>query len=313
MGDIPLGLALNAEFLLAIVSKPRIIFGLGGDPERNWLRAVEWAHQNGANIIIASVGYGANYLPEDMDGQASLVAKAVKFAADKGILVVNSAGNHRPNNNRWSVISTPADVDNVLTVGGIDPKTEVRSRFSSFGPSADGRKKPNVSANSTTVVARMARRDTFRIVSGTSFAAPLVAGFAACIWQAKSHLNAAEIFELIEQSAELYPHYDYAHGYGVPNARFLEENRQKPTKHFEFVEDKDAIKIEISEEFFPFLERSIILRLYYHLKKQDGKIAEYAVIDVFQKNPLTFSKEKLEGIIHISVHFLGYTETYEIY
>jgi subtilisin family serine protease len=315
MGDVPLGLAPDAEFLLVIVSKARQLLGLGGDPEKNWLRAVEWAYQNGANIIIASMGYGMNYFPENMDGETSTVSRAAKLAAEKGILMVIAAGNHGGKGDKWKVISTPADVDHVLTVGGISPRTEVNSDFSSFGPSADGRLKPNVSASSTTVAARLSKRDSFRIVSGTSFATPLVAGFAACVWQAHPNLKAPEIFKLIEQSGELYPHYDYAHGYGVPNARFFDENLPKsnPSKTFDFIAENDTVRVEICKNILPQLEKSNVFRLYYHLKKPDGMLSEYAVIDVFQRNALTFPKEKLEGIKQISVHFLGYTQTYEIH
>jgi subtilisin family serine protease len=317
MGDIPLGLAPDAEFLLVIIENSLSIFGIGSTLEENWIRAIEWAHQNGANIITASLGYNAIYRPEDMDGQTSLVSKITKLAAEKGILLINSAGNSG-NNKEWKVVTTPADADHVLTVGGIDPRTEVRSRFSSFGPSAAGRLKPNVTASSTTVAARHPSRnkgDFFHIVSGTSFSTPLVAGFAACVWQAHPHLKVSEIFKLIEQSGELYPHYDYAHGYGVPNARYFDKNLPKSnhSKTFDFITENDTVRVEVCKNILPQLEKSNVFRLYYHLKKPDGMLSEYAVIDVFQKNALVFSKEKLEGIKQISVHFLGYTQTYEIH
>ncbi|MDR1951640.1 MAG: S8 family serine peptidase [Bacteroidales bacterium] len=313
MGDIPLGLAPEAEFLLVTIENPTpSVLGFGRTLEENWIRAIEWAHQNGANIITASLGYNIIYLPENMDGQTSLVSKVTKLAAEKGILLINSAGNSGTKNDKFKVITTPADADHVLTVGGIDPKTEVRSGFSSYGPSADGRLKPNVTASSITVAARQSKRDSFRIVSGTSFSTPLVAGFAACVWQAHPHLKAAEIFKLIEQSSELYPYYVYAPGYGVPNARYFDENTPKPSKFFDFVEENDTIRVEISKDILPQLEKSTIFRLYYHLQKPNGMLSEYAVIDVFQKTALIFPKEKLEGIKQISVHFLGYTQTYEI-
>jgi subtilisin family serine protease len=307
MGDIPLGLAPDAEFLLAITEKAYT------EPfweEEAWRRAVDWAYENGAHIISSSLGYGKHrYFPENMDGQTSFVAKAAQIAAMKGILVVNAAGNE--GSNAWRMLVTPADVETVLCVGGIDPKTEIRSGFSSLGPSADGRLKPNVCANSTTVVAKPKGR--FRIVDGTSFATPLVAGFAACVWQAHPAMNAQDIFELIQQSGELYPYYDYAHGYGVPNARYFDKTLPQPSKTFDFVEEDDAIKIEISKEILPQLGKSNILRLYYHLQKSDNLLSEYAVIEVFQKDALTIPKNKLENIKHISIHFLGYTSTHEIH
>ena len=308
MGDIPLGLAPDAEFLLAITEKSR------AEPfweEETWRRAVDWAYENGAQIISSSLGYAKHrYFPENMDGQTSFVAKAAQIAAEKGILVINAIGNEG-SDQTWIKLITPADVETVLSVGGIDPKTQIKSSFSSFGPSATGRLKPNVCANSTTVAAKT--KGKFNSVNGTSFATPLIAGFAACVWQAHPDLKAQEIFELIQQLGELYPYYDYAHGYGVPNAWHLDKTLPQPSKTFDFIEEDDAIKIEISKDFSRQLGKSNNFRLYYHLQKNNGLLSEYAVIEVFQKDVLTIPKEKLGDIKQISVHFSGYTSTYEIH
>ena len=307
MGDIPLGLATDAEFLLAITENSR------REPfweEETWRKAVDWAYENGAQIISSSLGYHKKrYFQEEMDGQTSFVAKAAQIAAEKGILVINAIGNE--GNNTWKVLITPADVETVLTVGGIDPETEIRSSFSSFGPSADGRLKPNVCANSTTVAAVPAKKK-YRIVNGTSFSTPLVTGFAACVWQANPELKAQDIFNLVQQAGELYPYYDYAHGYGVPNARFFDKNLPQPSKTFDIIDENDEIKIEISDEFLPLIGKSNVLRLYYHEQKSNGILSEYSVINVFQKNVLTINKSKFKDIKQITVHFLGYTQSYEI-
>jgi len=307
MDNILLGLAPDAEFLLAITEKAY------SEPfweEETWRQAVDWAYENGANIINSSLGYGKHrYFQENMDGQKSFVAKAAQIAAEKGILVINSAGNE--GEKAWKMLITPSDVETVLCVGGIDPDTGIKSNFSSFGPSADGRLKPNVCANSTTVAAKP--NGKYKIVNGTSFSAPLVTGFAACVWQAHPNLKAVDIFKLIQKAGELYPYFDYAHGYGVPNAFYFDKSVQQPSQTFEFIEDnEDSIKIVISNEFLPLIGKSNNLRLFYHLQKPSGILSEYAVIEVFQKEALTIPKEKLEGIKQISVHFLGYTSSYEI-
>ena len=308
MDDILLGLAPDAEFLLAIVAGS---FKSQRELEAVFRRAVDWAHENGAHIINISMGYKSHYFPEDMDGETSFVAKISQIAAEKGLLVINSAGNEGRSRNKWRVITSPADVETVLTVGGIDPKTEIRSSFSSFGPSADGRLKPNICANGTTVAAMP--RGKFRIVSGTSLAAPLVAGFVACVWQAHPDLKAQDIFNLVQQSGELYPYYDYAHGYGVPNARYFDRTSSKTVKTFDFIEDEEAVKIAISNDIVQQLSSSNIFRLYYHLQRPNGVLSEYAVVEVFRKTALTIPKERLEEVKQISVHFLGYTATYEIH
>ncbi|MFH0895050.1 MAG: S8 family serine peptidase, partial [Bacteroidota bacterium] len=141
IGDKQIGLATGAEFILARTER-------SGEPyseEQNWLAAVEWADKNGADIVNSSLGYTYHrYFPWDMDGKKSLVTRAGNLAARKGILIVNAAGND--GDNQWHVMGAPADADSVLTVGGIDPNGEYHTDFSSYGPTADLRMKPNVCA-----------------------------------------------------------------------------------------------------------------------------------------------------------------------
>ena len=102
-GDTDLGLATGAEFLLARTE-------INDEPFKEevwWQMAVEWADQNGAQIISSSLGYGKDrYYTRDMNGQ-SYVAKAANMAARKGILVCNSAGNEGDDKS-WRTIITPS-------------------------------------------------------------------------------------------------------------------------------------------------------------------------------------------------------------
>ncbi|UOQ68208.1 S8 family serine peptidase [Hymenobacter volaticus] len=207
-----LGLAPGAEYLLARTERMnREVY----TEELDWLAAVEWADRNGADIINSSLGYTSRrYFPEDMNGRTSLVARAAELAVRKGILVVNAAGNDGDNDD-WRTVGTPADADSVLAVGGVNPDTGLHLDFSAYGPSASKRLKPNVAAFGTVLAASPGG---YSRIDGTSFASPLVAGFAACAWQAQRKLPVMALFTEIEQSASLYPYYDYAHGYGIPQA-----------------------------------------------------------------------------------------------
>ncbi len=236
MDNRDLGLATGAEFLLARTE-------VNSEPFKEevwWQMAVEWADRNGANIISSSLGYGKErHYTTDMDG-TSYVAKAGNLAARKGMLVVNSAGNEATDS-QWKTIITPADADSVLCVGGIENSLTKYNHiaFSSYGPSADGRQKPNVCAFGYARTANTGKGDNkYHYVHGTSFSCPLVAGFAACAWQASPGKSAMEMFHLIEQSADLYPYCDYAFGYGVPQADFFTQSPShsatpSPTFHFE--------------------------------------------------------------------------------
>ncbi|WP_165370456.1 S8 family serine peptidase [Hymenobacter persicinus] len=215
----PLGLAPRAEFLLARTERPwRELYA----EEEAWLAAAEWADRNGADIINSSLGYtDRRYFPEQMNGRTSLVARAAELAVRKGILVVNAAGNDGDDED-WHTVGTPADGDSVLAVGGLDPDTYLHIDFSSYGPNAARRLKPNVVAFGSVLAAAPGG---YSPVEGTSFASPLLAGFAACAWQQERGLTVMQLFEKIQRSADLYPYFDYAHGYGTPQARFFLPNQ----------------------------------------------------------------------------------------
>lgn len=307
-GDRLLGLATGAEFLLAITE-------VNAEPfmeEINWMQAVEWAYRNGANIISSSLGYHKKrYFPEDMNGKISLVAKAALIAARKGILVVNAAGND--GDNKWHVISTPADADSILTVGGISPETNFHEFFSSFGPTADGRMKPNVCSYSTAIVADGAY--SYASMQGTSFAAPLISGFVACVWQLNHSMNNMEIKNAVEKSSHLYPYFDYAHGYGVPNADyFLQKETIKKEPTFEFVEEGDLIHVKVLDPFLSLLTTSAVLQMYYNFEQNNGLLKEYGIIKVSQDKLFSFDKEQLrtQSVKKINIYFLNYTASYVI-
>ena len=176
-----LGLAIGAEFLLARTEVEMEPF----KEEVWWMQAMEWADKNGAQIISSSLGYGKERYNVQELNVTSYVAKAANMAARKGILVCNSAGNEATDNH-WRTIITPADADSALCVGGIEAnlKNYKHISFSSFGPSATGTLKPNVSAFGHALAASPSTNKSVSYVDGTSFSCPLVAGFAACALQA---------------------------------------------------------------------------------------------------------------------------------
>jgi len=241
-----LGLAPGAEYLLARTEQ------LGREryaEEEAWLAAVEWADRLGADVINSSLAYTEQrYFPEQMDGRRSLVARAANLAARKGILVVSAAGNDGDDD--WVRIGTPADADSVLAIGGLDPETGLHVDFSSYGPTADRRAKPNLAAFGIVFTTTPGR---YERMEGTSFSAPLVAGFAACMWQKNRQLTAMQLFQRLEKSAELYPYFDYAHGYGRPRYQHFAFQTTlpppaAPTPTFDFVRHDSLIAVVIRAE-----------------------------------------------------------------
>ncbi len=236
IGNYQIGLATGAEFLLARTESFTEFF----NEEENWLLAAEWADKNGVDIINSSLGYTTQrYLPENMDGKTAFISRAAQLAVDKGILVVSSAGNE--GSGKWKRVAAPGDAAGVLTVGGIDPYTGIHSDFSSFGPSWDKRLKPEVCAYGIALVAGISG---LHISEGTSFSSPFVTGFAACLKQRYPTLRNAKIKELICSSGDLYPYYDYAHGYGVPQPAFLLNDTFEIKPTLSIVEDEYEVTLK---------------------------------------------------------------------
>lgn len=297
-----IGLATGAEVLLyrtEVALEPR-------KEEVWWIMGMERADQHGANIISSSLGYGKErYCTTDMDG-TSLVAKAANMAARKGMLVCNSAGNEGAEK-QWKTIITPADADSVLCVAGIvNSLYDYRHiYFSSYGPSADGRMKPNVSAYGTALAAaRIMGKDTIIWVDGTSFSCPLVAGFAACALQSTPTLSAMQLKEAIERSCDLYPYFDYALGYGVPQAHFFTEKPATVAPTFTFQDERDSICIRIEHP----KQKSV---LFYNKQLPDGRLQHYASIEIECSSPLSirFHKASLDSCV-LNVWYDGYTNSH---
>lgn len=311
--DVPMGLATGAEYLLARTERGFTEFF---SEEDNWVAAMEWADQHGADIINSSLGYTYHrYFPNDMNGRTALVTQAANRAASLGILVVNSAGND--GNTRWRSIGAPADADSVLSVGGTEPYTDAAINFSSFGPTADLRLKPNLTAFGRAVVAKSSG---WGYASGTSFSAPLVAGFAACAWQTDTSMTNMELFQLLEQSGSLYPYYDYRHGYGVPQASFFMDRQELQVDYpegpapFDIQLTDTTVNVVLNTSFAEALrlgdEQMKPMNLYYHIATPDGVLRQYGVVRVESNDPLSLPISTFVEDDILRIHLEGYTDTF---
>ncbi|MBU6324697.1 MAG: S8 family serine peptidase [Bacteroidetes bacterium] len=185
-----------------------------------WLSAAEFADSMGADIINSSLGYTSFDDPnrfglhrEDLDGKTALISKAARMAASRGMLVLNAAGNE--GDGYWERISAPADAPDILSVGATDADGNSAS-FSGYGPSADGRLKPEVAAPGVDIPLVQASCD-FTEGSGTSYATPLLSGLAACLWQSVPRMDAVTLREAIIGSAHRGSYTDPQQGHGIPD------------------------------------------------------------------------------------------------
>lgn len=183
--------------------------------EDYWVAAVEYADSAGVFIANTSLGYDVFDAPisssryEDLDGKTTQAAKAAAVAAKKGMLLVISAGN------ATRYVGTPADSPDVLTVGSVDRNGKI-SYFSSYGTTVDGRMKPDVlGLGTSTAIITTAEQTGYG--NGTSFAAPVLCGQVACLWQAYPKLTNLEIIAVVKQSANRWVAPELPYGYGLPD------------------------------------------------------------------------------------------------
>ena len=187
--------------------------------EDYWAAAIEFADSVGVDVVNTSLGYHAfdegygGYRYRDLDGHTSMMSHSASMAADKGVIVVCSAGNS--GRKAWKKMTPPGDSENVLTVGAINYELE-NADFSSIGHTSDGRIKPDVMAiGVNSVVSSGSGRVSQG--NGTSFASPIMCGVVACFWQACPWLTAKEVIKAVQQAGDRVDYPDNIYGYGVPN------------------------------------------------------------------------------------------------
>ena len=226
-----IGAAYGASFLLA-----KTEMDSSGDfadfpsEEDTYVAGLEWAERLGSDITSSSLGYKEfedslkNPLPyytaSDMNGRTTKVAQAAVIAARKGVLVVTAMGNE---GNGITTLDSPADADSIVSVGAADSIGEL-AYFSSCGPTADGRIKPEVVAQGMGIYWADGTTTTgYDIVQGTSCSTPLVAGAAALILSSHPELTNMQVRDALMKTAvqmqdetpetAVYPNNYYGHGF----------------------------------------------------------------------------------------------------
>ncbi|MDX5348407.1 MAG: S8 family serine peptidase [Hymenobacteraceae bacterium] len=270
-----IGTAFEAKYLLFITEDADTEHNI---EEVNWLIAAERADSAGVDVINSSLGYttfdapSRNYSYQDMNGNTTIVTRAADFAAATGMLVVNSAGNE--GNQNWRFISAPADGDSVLAVGAVDSLGR-KAGFSSFGPTADGRIKPNLAAQGFLPYLIAPSGGIFK-GNGTSFSGPILCGMATCFWQANYSLSNIEIIRYLQQSASQANNPDNNIGYGIPNAeRAFQLALQDRTTIYLYPNPlrDDLLTVNLSENF---RDKNLDIKIYDMIGREvyDLKVTE---------------------------------------
>lgn len=212
-----IGGAYGAEFILAkterVNSETRV-------EEDNFIAGIEWADSLNADIISSSLGYrdfdDFEYTYGELDGQTARTTKAVNWASERGILVVTAAGNDRADFDDGGLIS-PADSPEAISVGAVDSTGEI-AYFSSHGPTADGRIKPDLCAMGVkTFLASGFSHQSYGTSSGTSFSTPLITAGCALILEEFPDWQPEMVKNQLKRFASRANQPDERYGWGIPD------------------------------------------------------------------------------------------------
>jgi len=184
--------------------------------EDYYVAGLEWGEKLGADVASSSLSYSDWYAVEDFDGQTCLTTLAANIAFQKGLILCSSMGNSGPGK---FTLGAPADSRYSLGIGGVQ-WNGILYQYSSWGPTADGRIKPDVCAQAVrTIAATPYTTDGFGKWNGTSLSCPLVAGVVALVIQAHPDWNPELVKEAIRESAGQAHRPDIRFGWGIVSAR----------------------------------------------------------------------------------------------
>lgn len=203
------GIAPEASFALG---KSEFTGAETQSEEDDWVAGIEWLEMLGADVVSSSLGYRDWYRNADLNGETPLVSRAAQRAAELGMVVVVSAGNAGP---KLTTLGAPADARDVIAVAAADSTGSI-TRFSSRGPTADGRIKPDVAAMGRKVVCVSPMTfDRYARWNGTSLACPIVAGIAALVIEAHPDWSPDRVREALRMTASKAFMPDDSTGYGL--------------------------------------------------------------------------------------------------
>ena len=214
------GAAYDASFILC---KTEDVTQEVQAEEDYYVAGLQFIELNGGDVATSSVGYIDWYTQADLDGLTAVTTVAVNAATANGVHCCTAAGNSTHDvDPATSSLLAPADAFDVITVGAVEITGEV-SHFSSDGPTADGRVKPELLTMGDEAASVWPDDDSsLSYSSGTSMSTPQMAGVVACLTQAHPEWSVAtmrsQLFDAADYFGEPKPDPVFVTGYGIVDA-----------------------------------------------------------------------------------------------
>jgi subtilisin family serine protease len=263
--------------------------------ETLWVEAAERADSLGVDMINTSLGYTTYDNPNhshsyaDMDGNTTFISRGAEIGVSRGMILVNSAGNSGASS--WRYVGAPADASSVFSIGAVNADENIAS-FSSFGPTADNRIKPDVLAQGQNTTIVNFSSGSVSTSNGTSFSSPVMAGVIACFWEAFPNKTNVEIMNLIRNSSDKYNNPTDQYGYGIPDFEAAYNTvlslqdfdvfskikiSPNPVKDFFSISKNNILLTEYSAEIFNILGQKVIELSNFSSNKIDISFLEKGI------------------------------------
>jgi hypothetical protein len=297
-----IGSAPACNFYLVQTEDPRTEYVIEED---NWVVGLEFADSLGIDILTSSLGYttfddstySRSYI--NLDGKTSRASLAADIAVSKGMIVVNSAGNS--GRSKWHYIGAPADAEHLLSIGAVNAEGK-RAPFSSYGPTYDGRVKPDGAAVGWNTVVALPN-DRSLPGSGTSYSAPMFAGMVACLIQAFPNKTNFDIINAVRKSGNQYAAPDSALGYGITD--FL--------KAYNLLLQPENKDFDVSFDTFVIHKENKTISLNIETKNNTATTITYGLRNIEKKKSKNLTLKSGVNKITLSVSKLPKNKKYDFF
>lgn len=263
--------------------------------ETLWVEAAERADSLGVDMINTSLGYTTYDNPNhshsyaDMDGNTTFISRGAEIGVSRGMILVNSAGNSGTSS--WRYVGAPADASSVFSIGAVNADENIAS-FSSFGPTADNRIKPDVLAQGQNTTIVNFSSGSVSTSNGTSFSSPVMAGVIACFWEAFPNKTNVQIMNLIRNYSDKYNNPTDQYGYGIPDFEAAYNTvlslqdfdvfskikiSPNPVKDFFSISKNNILLTDYSAEIFNILGQKVIELSNFSSNKIDISFLEKGI------------------------------------